>query len=116
MFGLAHLSFQYIVFPNSPQMIIDMDAPSKQSPVGYEPVEMTGKPINEGKVVLCPCKVDTIYAQYIKYPPNWENNPLNPESNESWVLRWSLYSVAICSAGGLGWYINKRIKETKKNK
>lgn len=108
---LAHLSYEYWFIPNSPQMIVDLDVPSQRSPVDYEPVEITGKDPSEGKAIICPCKVDTMYAQYIHYPDNWENSPLNPQSNESKILLYTLYGVAICSAGGLGWYISKRISK-----
>lgn len=109
---LAHLSYEYVFIPNSPQMIIDLDVPSQRSPVDYEPIEITGA--SEGKVVICPCKVDEIYASYVHYPDNWEHNILNPEAKESKIFLYSLYFVAVCSAGSLGWYISKRIKERNK--
>jgi len=109
----AHYSFDYIVMPLSPTMIIDETMPSETSPVGYEPVEITGMAISEGKEVLCSCKVPMFYEQYVHYPKAWPYSPFNPNS---WIGKGTVYLLYIIAAILLYLLVRKIIKLRKRQK
>src|SRR4030042_5987160 len=80
---LAHWSYETVVKSWSPTMIVDMDCPSEVCPLGYEPVELTGLPVEQGVEKMITCNVPVEYTPYIHYPKNWEHSPFNPAN--SWA-------------------------------
>lgn len=83
---MAHISWDSVIMPMSPTMIIDMNVPSEVSPLGYEPIEITGASTGVKKVVTCNVPVE--YAPYIHYPKAWDISPMNPQS---WVGKFTKY-------------------------
>lgn len=115
-FFVAHLSYENVVQPNSPYMIVDKDAPSDYCPVGYEPVEMTGKPIEQGEKAMITCEVPESYAKYIHYPENWEQNALNPNATQGQVTKWLLYGILVLMIGFIAWRSVVLYKRNKNKK
>jgi len=112
--GLAHISYEAIVEPNSPYILADMDVPSTCSPVGYEPVEFTGKPPEEGKRLMITCTAPAVYEPYIHYPKGWESNILNPANPWGQAVKWILYGVLAILLGLLAWRIVRIIRKKRK--
>lgn len=92
-FVVAHLSYIALIVPSLPYMIVDVDKPSKDSPVGFEPVERTGKDPSQGKRIAVTCKIPETYTEYLHYPANWEKNIFNPASLRGQIVKWILYSA-----------------------
>lgn len=102
-FVMGFLTDKYVVQPNQPYMIVDKDVPSEYCPVGYEPVELTGKPVDQGEKALISCKVPESYAQYIHYPDNWNENVLNPDTTQGQITKWILYGILAIVIGFVIW-------------
>lgn len=111
---LAHWSYETIVKDWSPTMIVDLDVPSDCCPLGYEPVELTGKPVEQGVVKIITCKMPIAYAPYIHYPENWERSPFNPQGAVGQATKWSLYAILAVLVGLLTWRIVYIVKMRKK--
>uniref|UniRef100_A0A6M3L920 Uncharacterized protein n=1 Tax=viral metagenome TaxID=1070528 RepID=A0A6M3L920_9ZZZZ len=111
--GVAHWSFNSLVEPSSPYMIVDKNEPSDYSPVGYEPVEMTGKSFEQGEKVMVSCKVPESYAPYVHYPQNWEGNVMNPDAWQGIALKYGLYSVLVILVCFIIWRVVVIIRKGK---
>lgn len=110
---VAHWSFTNVVESGSPYMIVDKNSPSDYSPVGYEPVEMTGISIEQGEKIMVSCKVPESYTPYLHYPQNWGTNVLNPDTWQGQSVKYVLFGmlgIVICL---LIWRIIMIIKRRK---
>ncbi len=111
---LAHWSYETVIKGWSPTMIVDLDCPSDVCPLGYEPVEITGKPVEQGVERMITCKVPIEYAKYIHYPANWDRSPFNPANPTAQAIKWLLYAILVVLVGLLTWRIVYIVKMRKK--
>jgi hypothetical protein len=112
--GMAHWSYETLIKGWSPTMIVDTSVPSDVNPLGYEPVELTGKPVEQGVAKMITCKVPIEYTPYIHYPANWANSPFNPANPVAQAIKWALYAILAVLVGLLGWRIAYIVKMRKK--
>jgi len=118
MFLLGPVSWEYIIKPNGPTVILDLDAPidaphagTAALPFEYWPVEVTGKDPSEGVETAVTCKMPEGWLPYIHYPDNWNKwHPMNPHGVVGPVLVYVLYGILGGSIGLLGWAIWKKRK------
>lgn len=115
-FVIGDMTYTKMVEPSSPYMIVDKDVPSEYCPVGYEPVELTGKPVEQGERAMINCKVPESYEKYVHYPENWQENALNPESWQGQATKWALYGVLFVVIGLVSWRSVRLYRKYKKNK
>ena len=97
-------------------MIVDTDCPSEVCPLGYEPVELTGLPVEQGVEKMLTCRVPIAYAPYVHYPKNWERSPFNPQGEVGQIVKWSLYAILVIVVGLISWRIVHIVKMRKKRK
>jgi hypothetical protein len=66
--GLAWVSWQLLVEPSIPFLIVDPDSYVPDDPYGikYLPVEITGLELSKGLIVKH-CKIPEIYKEYVHY-------------------------------------------------
>ncbi len=107
---LAHLSYTRIVQPSSPYMVVDPSVPSINNPLGYEPVEITGLDPKFGKQMMVTCKMPVGYTEYIHYPPNWQNNVLNPKSWQGQTTKYVLYGILGLVLAFMSWRIVRIVR------
>ena len=111
---LAHWSYETVIKDWSPTMIVDLDVPSDTCPLGYEPVELTGKPVEQGVEKMLTCRVPIEYAPYVHYPENWDRSPFNPQGEIGQATKWSLYAILAIVVGLISWRVVTIVKIRKK--
>ena len=109
-------TYEAFVVGLNPYMIVDMSVPSAVSPAKYEPVEMTGLPVEQGIKKQISCKVPTSYMPYVHYPSNWAYSPFNPTGKIGQFTKWALYVILVLVVGLLTWRIVKIVKAKNKRK
>lgn len=115
-FGMMHLLFTGVIEPSSPYMIVDKSCESDVCPLGYEPVELTGIPPEQGERVMITCKIPISYQSYVHYPEGWQNNLLNPKTWQGQATKIGLFvflGMAVCLLVWRIWTIVKKKRKAK---
>jgi hypothetical protein len=111
---LAHISYETLIKGWSPYIIVDMGIPCESCPSKYEPVEITGLPVEQGVKRMVTCRVPVQYAPYVHYPDDWANSPFNPEGTVGQITKWGLYGILGVVVGLISWRIAIKAKNRKK--
>lgn len=91
--GLAWASWQFLVVPNYPVLIVDTDAPIEHDElgIGYLPVELTGKAPELGKEIKV-CVVPAPYKNFVHNAPD-DSSIFSPDNKVSQIISGASWGI-----------------------